>query len=268
MATQWGIVYDACTLVLLEDYGFVLGLITDEQFYTYCGETILDFTAATGIAKKIANTPYLLGVGDYPIPDNISQMEAANGDGNHLYETSDFFLSNANATWDSVLGEPELYRQDDLAPNTLQLYPAPNFTGNQVGVPQDQGGYGMIAAVTNALDFTLTVPYGGGYGTIASTGGAMFIDTLNPGYGLIASMCASATNLEIFGEAIPYSVDNIGYHTYIELVPDSFVPYLKYGVLARIFSADSELRSEIKAQYAKARYDEGVAILAALMGED
>lgn len=49
-------------------------------------------------------------------------------------------------------------------------------------------------------------------------------------------------------------------------VPDDFVPYICYGVLADMLSKDGRGRDLFRAAYAEGRYAEGVAIAAILLG--
>lgn len=75
--------------------------------------------------------------------------------------------------------------------------------------------------------------------------------------------------LSLLGTQIPSGsgITGISGSTTVALVPDSFTPYLKYGILALIFGQDGECKDTRKAQYCQARYAEGIAIATAIMGE-
>jgi hypothetical protein len=119
-----------------------------------------------------------------------------------------------------------------------------------------------------------------GYGTIAGqSGGNPFVDNAVPGYGIISTMTPSTGNVTIFSRALPYqmqpdSSNNLFQiqrptrQSVVQLVPDSLTPYLKYGILARIFNSDSELRDVQKAAYCNARYAEGVNMCAVMMSQE
>lgn len=75
--------------------------------------------------------------------------------------------------------------------------------------------------------------------------------------------------LSLLGTQIPSGtgITGIGSGTTVLYVPDSFICYLKYGILALIFSQDGECKDNAKAQYCQARYAEGIGIAAGIMGE-
>ena len=75
--------------------------------------------------------------------------------------------------------------------------------------------------------------------------------------------------LSLFGTQLPSGsgITGINGSTTVALVPDSFTPYLKYGILALIFNQDGECKDTQKANYCQARYAEGIGIAAAIMGE-
>lgn len=73
--------------------------------------------------------------------------------------------------------------------------------------------------------------------------------------------------IDLLGTQLPSNITGISGTTTVEIVPDSFVPYLKYGILAQIFTQDGECKDMNKAQYCQARYAEGIGLAAAIMGE-
>lgn len=77
----------------------------------------------------------------------------------------------------------------------------------------------------------------------------------------------SSGTLRVFGSVQPSS-SQPSITGNISLVPDSFAVYLKYRVLAKIFSVDGEARDLQRAAYCKARMQEAVNIGKAIMGED
>ena len=50
-------------------------------------------------------------------------------------------------------------------------------------------------------------------------------------------------------------------------VPDSFTAYLGYGVMAKIFSTDGEAKDMQRAAYCSARFQEGVSLARAMLGQ-
>lgn len=271
MATQWIDIYTACADVLLEgNPGFSLGLITDEQFWTIAAEVLLDFCGKTGFAKKLLNVELDFGVQTYREPSVLGELQGAMASQSFIYESSDFFLSNANRAWSSALdiGNPESYRQDAIPTKMVQITPAPQSAGNDVICPSGAAGYGVIGAVAGFTDFTFTcdpsTPQG--YGTIAGANGNPYLESWMQGWGTIGNLVPSTNNLTLQGTALPFNIDSIGPQTFVELVPDSLTPYLKYGILAAIFQkSDSELKDLQKGAYCASRYQEGINLMAAIL---
>lgn len=269
MAVQWSEIYaDVCD-ILLESVPLSLGLLTQDQFFQIAAEVLLDFTAKSQINKHLYNQVLSFGVQEYPEHSLLNDLQGCLAAQTFIYESSDFYLSNTNRSWEAAynIGNPESYRQDSIETKTVQITPAPQYNGNQVTIVGGGGGYGVIAAVASYTDFTITCDPStpAGYGVICGANGNPFLDALNPGYGVTANMIPSTNNLTMQGTALPYQIENIGPETFVELVPDSFTPYLKYGILARVFGSDNELRDEQKAMYCQSRYSEGLAITAAIM---
>lgn len=46
----------------------------------------------------------------------------------------------------------------------------------------------------------------------------------------------------------------------LDTIPDTFTPYLVYGILEKIFSMDGESKDEQRALYCRSRYEEGVTL--------
>lgn len=271
MPTTWESVYiDVCNVVLEAPTGLSLQLFTEAQFLTLAGEVLTDLTSRTGIIRKIFNTVIGFGESTYQLDDNLADLQACIAQGTHIFETSDFMLSNYNDDWAVWMDRPQSYKQDDIEPRSVLLEPIPNIQGNQVVVDSGSGAYGTISVVSDPIDFNLETNYltPAGYGTIAGAGGNPYIETVNPGYGLIAAMVPSTRNLSKFGTALPDNIANLTLASYIELVPDSLVHYLKYGILAKVFSSDNELRDDQKSAYCSSRYEECIRLIGAMMDEE
>jgi len=134
----------------------------------------------------------------------------------------------------------------------------------------------------NPVDFDLVpdVMTPIGFGTVAGqSGGNPFADNVVPGYGIISQIIPSTGNVVIMSRALPYMMqDDSNNNQYqiqrptrqsvVQLVPDALTPYLKYGILARIFNSDSELRDVQKAAYCNARYSEGINMCSVMMSQE
>lgn len=406
MATQWSDLYEQVATVLLEDASSLAGDFTEDQFLSIAGEILTDFCGRTGLQKKIFNYPLQQGVQLYPENDLMGDLLSSMASQSFLYESSDFFLSEQNPYWQNSVGVPYSYREDSIDAQMLQINPAPDFQGTQVGalnpgygVIGGTGqqifwnfiggpGYGIISGYTSAtlnllaanagygvIANTITpsvyqvspdgygtisagsgwffnqanyldalIPYGYGtiygstgmylncgepgfgvigatsgvvavipsnpgygvpsslvtmfaghpigcscncqhlqitdfwidadpltpvgFGTVCGFNGNPYAEASNPGFGIICDMVPSTANLSMIGTALPFNIANLSINDWIELVPDGLTQYLKYGILARMFSSDAETRDDQKSQYCQSRYMEGVSILSAIMNED
>ena len=261
----WNEIYQQCCDVLLESgpAGFQLGLITDSEFFTIAGEVLLDFCSKTSLVKKIFCDQIAAGVAVYDEYQLMDECQSVVAMQTHMDRESGYMLDNTDPEWATLYDFPQTYREDQLPPKQLQLSPNPNVTGNQVATVV--GGYGVLSStVPGEFDITSSLA-GPGYGTPCAFGGNPYVEGVNPGYGVLARAVPSTGNLQMFGTALPQNTTNITKQTVIELVPDSFTPYLKYGILARIFSSDSELKDSNKAAYCQARFYEAINLTAALM---
>lgn len=91
-----------------------------------------------------------------------------------------------------------------------------------------------------------------------------------PPFGAFGDFQPGNRNLSFVGNLIP-SKETWGIGDTLSGIPDSFTPYIVFGVLERIFNKDGESRDPQRALYCNARYKEGIgvarAILMDLMGE-
>jgi hypothetical protein len=88
-----------------------------------------------------------------------------------------------------------------------------------------------------------------------------------PPYGKYDDFYPTEKNLTIVGSAAPVKTTWVLGDT-IEIVPDIFVGYLVYGILAQIFSADSETKDPSRASYALMRFNEGIQLAEFLLDEE
>jgi hypothetical protein len=251
-------IYKQCSNVLLEDGGLTLGLITDSEFYAIANEVVTDFLSKTQIIKKVFCVPLLVGVDTYTKPDQLGEIDEALAGQTHINRTSGFYLDNSDPSWPTQFNQPQSFKEDEVPVNQIQLSPMPNVEG-ELTYTYDQG-YGVPASTSGAVDFDIQAnPSTPGYGVFAEAIGNPYLEAAGTGYGVYADMVCSTGNLTMIGNVIPTDP------TYIQLIPASFQCYLKYGILSRIFSTNSELKDEQKATYCQARYAEGVNLAGAIM---
>lgn len=75
-----------------------------------------------------------------------------------------------------------------------------------------------------------------------------------------------ADNLLLFESVLP-DLSALTLDSEITQIPRTFGWYIAYGVLWRIFSGDTLMKDGMRAAYAKARFDEGVAVAKEIMRE-
>ena len=257
--TFWLPIYNQICNVLLEPGGLQLGLLTQSQFYVMAQEVLMDFYSKTDIVKKVFNFRMQVGVSTYNEPDQMGDIDTALANQTYMHRTSGYYLDNSNSTWPNLFNAPVEFREDELPVSQLQVVPSPNVGGNDI--PMTNEGFGVIASTTLATDFNI-VANGRGFGQWASFTGNPYISTVNAGFGVISCMTPSEGNITAVATLSP---DDLSYFL---LLPSPFQLYLKYGILAKIFASDSELKDEQKAYYCEARYAEGVNLAAAILGGD
>jgi hypothetical protein len=200
----------------------------------------------------------LVGVDTYTKPDQLGEIDEALAGQTHINRTSGFYLDNSDPSWPTQFNQPQSFKEDEVPVNQIQLSPMPNVEG-ELTYTYDQG-YGVPASTSGAVDFDIQAnPSTPGYGVFAEAIGNPYLEAAGTGYGVYADMVCSTGNLTMIGNVIPTDP------TYIQLIPASFQCYLKYGILSRIFSTNSELKDEQKATYCQARYAEGVNLAGAIM---
>lgn len=266
MATTVRSLYAEVCLIMLEDYGFDIGtgLFTDQMFLDALIDVLQDYLDRVGGVKKIINILVTAGTATYTEPNTAATVQSAALDQTFIYRDSGQYMDNTNSRWNLATGRAFRWREDENPPQTIQVTPIPDVSGYAVNVPTPFG-YGTVSATSTVVDFNITAS-GSGYGTIsdASTG-AVYLETLDLGYGTISSMVSSTGNLQMISTVTP--VDNLTLADYVPLIPDSFIPFCKYGIVAKLFTADSGARDVQRAMYANARFTEGLRLFGSIMDE-
>lgn len=268
--TQWQAIYTDICNVLLEPGGLQLGLYTVDQFLTQGGEVLTDFLSQTGLVKRIWIQQAQAGIATYQESDQMTHLEGVIVNGHYLYRTSEFFLDEFRSHWEQAYDTPASFREDNLPVHQVSVNPLPNLTGNQVTVPAGQGAYGQMSATANAAEFDIgtsaVTPMG--FGTFLGFGGNPFVEVTGLGLGVLSTFVPSSGNVVMFASALPSNIAALTLASPIELLPDSFLAYVRFGILAQIYSSDNELKDEQKARYCAARYQEGLILASAMMGGD
>ena len=263
MPTQWRSLYNDICSTLMEPGGLTLGLTTDTQFLQFASEVLSDFAVKAGIARSLFCVAVNFQQSTYSLPNGCAETLSMMVAQDHVWRSSGEPLDDQDAAWRARTGTPQAWREDDLPVKQLEVSPAPAWFGTQVKVvPAAQAS--LVSAVSNPNDFNI-IALNNGYGTFGALYGAQFVAYSNAGYGILASIVPSNANIELAGINAPV-YPNVPYLSwYIELFPDAAAPYLKYGILAKIFASDSEHKDTQKAAYCAARYQEGVSALSSAL---
>lgn len=294
--------YQTVCYALLEDSGLTLGLVTVQNFLDLFADVFLDFMNRTGLVQEIFTQQLNFNQSTYLSPLDITTITECFVGGVQLDHTSLQDLDEWRYNWRSVMDTPQWWHEDGLPPSTFEVAANPNYTGAGYKMPVDPalqppfGVYGVFnaapavkstgvvstvgTAVTwltgdifntgwgsyyPVLNITIggtaypleTVPTTTGLTLAVSAGTQVAIYSINPGDDgnlTIVGPKGSATNVFTLGQVVP-------------VLPDSFCYALAYGVLARIFSQDGEVKDLSRAQYAQARYTEYLNAAAAVSGQ-
>jgi hypothetical protein len=274
MASQAQVIYTDTVNTLLEPSGFqTLGIMSDAEFFEYLEDVIQDFLSRTGCMKLLFNMPAHFYTGEYAEPDQAMDVQIVSCAQTYLSRSSGWYLDHYQSTWAYEAGNAERWREDETPPKTLQIEPLPTIDGYQVAYNPSNFGYGVLNGTASAVDFDIAFPTTGGYGTVSGLSGPIAVTSTSafgefqqPGYGTMSTLTSSNGNIQMVATAQPVNYPQ-QQTDYMFLLPDSAIPYIKYGVLAKIWSQDGEYRDQNRASYAQQRFMEGVTLFAGVMGE-
>jgi hypothetical protein len=239
--------------------------VTDAQFLSYYAEVMLDFLQQSGIIKTLTVVIQKFGIEEYGTPNSFGGPDHVISRGQSLFQSSESDMANASREWRSQVKQPRAWRQDKGNMRRISVFPLPSLSGNEVAVTGGVGMFGTIAAVPVQTDVNIT-SLGLMYGTISSDQGPVALIPSGLFFGTIAAMRCSKSNITAIGDASLFNT-NPGLDTQIEWLPPSFALYVGYGILAKIFSMEGECKDDTRARYARARYDEGIALGQTIMAE-
>lgn len=149
------VVYGTVCNRLLEPGGFQLGLVTEAQFLVYFADVINAFLRDTGISKLFVTQQIVSGTGSYVTPDRLTEPAGVFTSGRFTARSTLDSIDASIFNWRTKTGEVKVWHEDGLPINTVQLVPAPNWTGTAIAPP----GYTEItgAGTIPAADRNITV---------------------------------------------------------------------------------------------------------------
>lgn len=273
MAVLVGTIISAVCDVILEPYingdftaggGPQLGIITEADLLATYQVVITDFLQQAGLVKRAYGILQQFGVSTYNVINSANDVQEVFSDQVALFTTDGFDLDRENPVWQQMVGTPWEWRQDRTKMKSFVVIPAPDGTGSTVYESTGLGGYGTLSAFNNG---TISISFtNAGYGTLSADSGTMALLPANLGIGTLSSIIPAQGNLMPVATA-GLSTSQVYMGSIMEALPDSFACYIKYGILAKLFSADGELKDNQRAIYCHARYLEGVNMAKAITKE-
>jgi hypothetical protein len=260
-------IYSQICTILMEPLptGLSTGTLTEQDFLNIFSDIIQDFVERASLIKQLINIPAEGGVNFYTQPDYALSIQEILYDEKYMYLTDSLELDALLQIWRNMTeAVPRRWVQDRTMVNTFEIVGAPLWDGYTVTMTAPL--YGTLSSISSVNDFTFTTsaPL---YGTISSYTGPMYLESGGGMLlGTISDMVSSNHNLVLVSPVKPSGID-FSLSNIIEFVLDSFTPYIKYGILAKIFEIDGEMRDVLRARYCKARYEEGILLAKAIAAE-
>lgn len=283
--------------------GLSLGVVSEQDFFNLLSDVLQDFILRTGLVYSIFTQQLNAFVPTYQNPNDMNEVKVAFVGGQYIDHLAMFDLDDWQYQWEASSGTPEYWVLDGQPPKTLQVAPNPNYSGASYVMPVGPnvttpvGIYGQFNGATpgqytgtlvvsgtngtwlsgNNFDVNWSVNYypppnmtinGIAYPLASVTSPTALVFTVAPSVGVYTWTVniSQDGNLTLIGptglDAVTFTLNQV-----IPVVPDSLTPALSYGVLARIFSADSETKDLQRAYYCQARYEEFCRIGSSISGE-
>src|SRR5579863_1620183 len=119
----------------LEDGGFVLGLITNQQFIDLTNEAMTDLMTEMCLTSRVFTQTVFAGQGLYPVPDDLLRVDAVYLSGRWVPKATQRDLNNQLRNWRRAPGPPKFWYEDGLPIKTIGLAPAPDYNSASVVGP-------------------------------------------------------------------------------------------------------------------------------------
>jgi len=237
---------------------------TDAQFLLDVWQVVGDFMQRTGLLRFLVNLNVTAGTSSIGYPDYAMDVQEVLYDDRYLRRESGTSLDNLQWQWkNTTSSRPERWHEDRLPVKTVQIQPKPTITGGVVLASTPF--YGTISSTSGAatIEFTAATPL---YGAIASYSSSVYVEVPGRMLGTIGGMVSSAMNATLLSTLRPM-VNSFALTDTIDFLPDSFLGYIAYGVLAKVFSRDGETRDQAREQYCTARFEEGISLATVISDE-
>jgi hypothetical protein len=222
-----------------------------------------DFLGRTGLIKAIAVIPQELGIPQYTLPDWLEGADNAFSDGSALRRDFEGNIASTVRNWQTKVGQPRSWRQDKQTPQQVSIFPAPNTENPLFPDGPPPGQYGAVIAWAPGQNYAAPQAF---IGTIIQTSGVAAFTSPGVFFGATPLNQFSRGNFCVVG-AVGLLTEDVSLGLPVESLTDDWDHFIKYGILEKVWMADSELKDIQRARYAHARYEEGCMLAAAVMGE-
>jgi hypothetical protein len=259
---------DVCDSIL--EPGQLTGqTLTDSQFLLLLNDTLRVIFQASSCFCKLINVETYLGVRLYDHPNFVNEISLAQCDESTINQGSGNYWDNSDYRWQQDgPGTPQEWRSDQILDNKIEIRPAPAWTGYTPTLPVN-GLLGTLSETSAAVTFDIDYDPAslGMYGTISKTDlGAVYTEFTAPMFGVIGTISEATLNItEMAVYTLQDEIEDLD--AYIPDLPESFAPYVKFGVLSYIYAMDGECKNENLSKYYKKRLEELISLLGLVDGE-
>jgi hypothetical protein len=181
----------------------------------------------------------------YFYPDEFIKTVYMAYDQKPVYPERRKFLEMGNTAFKDYTGVPEYYYRDNIEENSFFLYARPeDYTINEI-----DSDYGVVGY--SSYSVLLPTTSNDDYGVIVFTDE----DIMDSDYGVVIYYQQEDEALHLVYEAYPEKIENINQTSKL---PSFTHRFLEYGVLAMLFSAETDLKNIELAKHFKYRFKLGI----------
>ena len=125
-------IYKVVTSILLEPNGLVLGIVTDQQFLDALAVVMLDFSQRGTINMNIFTEMIVAGNSQYIVPEDLMEPQLCFVGGRIIEKVTEADLTQGHFEWKKKWGPPRQWHEDNLPVKTIELFPNPDFNGQDI----------------------------------------------------------------------------------------------------------------------------------------
>lgn len=258
-------IYNQVCDCILESGGLTGETLSSDEFLVFLNDSLRDVLEASNCFIKLQNLVTSNGTRVYTHPYYVNQTVGMLCDDASLFRSSGSYWDNSDYYWQAKPSStPGEWRDDELPEDSVEVRPAPSWYGYTVDY--GSGFYGTFSACSNINTFQ--VAYAASmYGTMQDgVAGDVYTEFTAPMYGTIATIYDSSLNLTEF-DTYTQESEISSLDAFIQDLPVSFGPYVKFGILARVHQMDGELKNMALCKYYKSRLMELFRLLRSVTGE-